>query len=84
MRRWLVANCGQEGSIPTDVVDSPRVPDLFDLVGAEQVREQLDVIAMRVAQDQMVDGRERGGDGFQVGEHAVVGPAGQVVVRPPS
>jgi hypothetical protein len=47
----LVTHRGQEGPIPTDVVDPPRVPDFFDLVGAEQIRQQFNVIAMRVAEN---------------------------------
>jgi hypothetical protein len=50
----------QEGAIAADVIVAAGVPHLCDLVGPEQVGQQLDVIAMRVTQDHMVDGGERG------------------------
>ena len=77
----FIADGLDEGPIAADVVDPARIPDLAHLIGGEQVRQQLDVVPVRVAQDEVIDGRQRRRDGLEVGQHPVARSPRQVVVR---
>jgi hypothetical protein len=62
----LIVHGGQECMVSADVVDSAGIPDLAYLVGDEQVRQQFDVIAVWMTEDEVVDGRQRRSDGLDV------------------
>src|SRR3546814_18946923 len=61
-----------EMAVAIGLVDAPRFPDMADLEAAEDVGHQLEMILVRMAEDQMVDARKAGTHGFDIGERKSV------------
>ena len=47
----FVRNGLDESAITADIVDRPRIPEMSDLIISYQVRKQLDVVSVRMAED---------------------------------
>src|SRR3546814_3399850 len=58
-------------AVAIGLVDAPRFPDMADLEAAEDVGHQLEMILVRMAEDQMVDARKAGTHGFDIGDDTV-------------
>src|SRR3546814_21191598 len=58
----------EEMAVAIGLVDAPRFPDMADLEAAEDVGHQLEMILVRMAEDQMVDARNAGTHGFDIGD----------------
>src|SRR3546814_18454358 len=61
----------EEMAVAIGLVDAPRFPDMADLEAAEDVGHQLEMILVRMAEDQMVDARKDGTHGFAIGDETV-------------
>jgi len=67
--------------VAADGVHGARVPHLRDVVGRENVGEQLDMVPVGVAQDHVVNLPQVGLHRLEVGDEAVVRTDREVVVR---
>src|SRR3546814_10142929 len=62
----------EEMAVAIGLVDAPRLPDMADLEAAEDVGHQLEMILVRMAEDQMVNACEAGAHGLDIGDDAVL------------
>jgi hypothetical protein len=53
---------------------------VVDIEGRQHLVHHLDVILVRVAQDQMIEGGHSGPDSLQVGQHPIPGAAARIVL----
>src|SRR6187399_2038161 len=78
---WLVANRRQKSSIAANIIRPTGIPDFPDLIIRKKIWEKLNVVAMRMAKNDVVDGSQSRSDRAKIGQHPITCAQRQVIVR---